>query len=154
MRCLAFRLGQQRYALPLADIVEILPLLSMRSLAQAPDYIAGLVNYRGQTVPVLDLCQLALGRPCEARMSTRMLVLKLGTVGDAAQLLGLLVERAVDTLDLAPGSVLPSPVDIKETPYLKGLAAQGADLVQLVDVSQLLSDEVVRLLYPQEALAP
>lgn len=151
MRCLAFQLGEQRYALALTAIVEVLPLLTMRALAQAPDYISGLVNYRGQTVPVLDLCQLALGRASEVRMSTRLLLVRLEAGATTDRLLGLMVERAVDTLDLAPDSVHPSPVDIRETPYLKGLAVQGTELVQLVDVSQLLPDEIARLLYPTES---
>lgn len=155
MRCLSFQLGLQRYALPLRDIVEVLPMLNVRTLAQAPLYIRGLISYRGQTVPLLDLCQLALGRHCELRMSTRLLIVRIGRATAGTQkLLGVLVESAVDALEFQDADFSPSPVRVDQTPYLTGLATQASGLIQRVDVSMLLSDEVVDLLYPEEAAAP
>jgi chemotaxis-related protein WspB len=150
MRCISFQLGEGQYALPLRDLVEVLPLLSMREAPHAPDYISGIINYRGHVVPVLDLCQLALGRPCRERMSTRLLVLRSQLAGRTDRLLALMVERAVSEVQLDPATLKPSPLRIDETPYLKGLAASASGLLQLVDISQLLQEEVAALLYPEE----
>lgn len=154
MRCLAFQLGEGQYALPLRDLVEVIPLLPIRAAPHAPDCISGLIHYRGQAVPVLDLCQLALGRPCEELTSTRLAVLRWPLAGRAAPLLALMIERAVSEVKLAPEMFQPMPLRIEETPYLKGLAASAAGLVQLVDVTKLLPEAVAALLYPGEATQP
>jgi chemotaxis-related protein WspB len=150
MRCISFQLGEGQYALPLRDLVEVLPLLSMREAPHAPDYISGIINYRGHAVPVLDLCQLALGRPCRELMSTRLIVLRSQLAGRTDRLLALMVERAVSEVQLDPATLKPSPLRIDETPYLKSLAASASGLLQLVDISQLLQEEVAALLYPEE----
>lgn len=152
MRCIAFHLGEGRYALPLRDLVEILPLLPAREVPHAPDYIGGIINYRGQAVPVLDLCQLALGRPCQARISTRLIVLRLP--GHAGCLLALMVERAVSDVNLDPNTFEPSPLRIAATPYLKEFAVSATGLVQLVDASHLLPEEVLNLLCQEVVSQP
>ena len=150
MRCLAFQLGEGRYALPLCDILEVLPLLPLSGVPHAPDYISGIINYRGQVVPVLDLCQLTLGRPCEARMSTRLIVLHWQLAGRADRLLALMVERAVNEMKLDAETFQSPPLQIDETPYLERLAVNATGLVQMVTVSQLLPQEIAALLYPEE----
>ncbi len=152
MRCIAFQLGDGQYALPLRDLVEVLPLLTVHELPHAPDYISGIINYRGQAVPVLDLCQLTLGRPSHARMSTRLIVLRLQPTLRASRLLALKIEQAVSEVNLDPASFAAPPLHISETPYLTGLSLSDAGLVRLVEVSQLLPDEVMDLLYPEEEL--
>jgi chemotaxis-related protein WspB len=151
MHYLTFQLGEGRYALPLCDILEVLPLLPLRGVPHAPDYISGIFNYRGQVVPVLDLCQLTLGRPCEARMSTRLIVLRWQlAAGRADRLLALMVERAVNEMKLDAKTFQSPPLQIDETPYLERLAVSATGLVQMVTVSQLLPQEMAALLYPEE----
>ena len=150
MRCLAFQLGEGRYALPLCDILEVLPLLPLSGVPHAPDYISGIINYRGQVVPVLDLCQLTLGRPCETRMSTRLIVLHRQLAGRADRLLALMVERAVNEMKLDAKTFQSPPLQIDATPYLERLAVSATGLVQMVTVSQLLPQEMAALLYPEE----
>ena len=150
MRCLRFHLDTGRYALPLRDLVELLPLLPLRELPRAPAFISGIINYRGQTVPVLDLCQLALDRPCVRLVSTRLIVLRWQSAERVPKLLALMVERATSEFDLDPSTLEPLPVRIEQTPYLKDLAASEGRLIQLVDVSRMLSEEVADQLYPDE----
>jgi chemotaxis-related protein WspB len=150
MRCLAFQLGEGRYALPLRDILEVLPLLPVAGVPHAPDYISGIINYRGQAVPVLDLCQLVLNRPCEARMSTSLIVVRWQLAARAAKLLALMVERAVNEVKLDTKTFQSPPLQIDETPYLERLAVSATGLVQMVTVSQLLPQEMAALLYPEE----
>lgn len=149
MRCLLFQLGEGHYALPMRDILEVLPLLPLREVPRAPPYIAGLIKYRGEPVPVVDLRALALGRPCEERMTTRLVVVPLPR-GEVSLRLALMVERAVDVVVLSPEDVARTPAPQAETPYLGGLAVNGTELTQLVSVDRLLPEAVLGLLYPEE----
>ena len=52
---LVFRIGQERYALQAVDVVEVLPRLQLKPIAQAPSWVAGVFAYRGVVVPVMDM---------------------------------------------------------------------------------------------------
>ena len=59
MKVLLFHIGRDRYGLPLASIVRVLPLLELKQLPLTPDYVAGLMDLHGVPVPVIDLSRLA-----------------------------------------------------------------------------------------------
>ena len=63
MLFLVFQLGPDRYALDAKRVAEVLPLVDIKSIPHAPNGIAGVFNYRGTPVPVIDLAQLTLGQP-------------------------------------------------------------------------------------------
>ena len=62
--CMHF--GDDRYVLNTGQISEILPMVQLKRIPQAPPGVAGAFNYRGVPVPVVDLAQLMLGRPRES----------------------------------------------------------------------------------------
>ena len=53
MLFMLFSIGADRYALPAAEVFEITPMLKLKKIPSAPDYIAGLCNFRGKPIPVL-----------------------------------------------------------------------------------------------------
>lgn len=59
---LLFRMEGDRYALDAREVVEVLPLLRLKRIPEAPEWVAGVFSHRGVLVPVLDLCAMAFGR--------------------------------------------------------------------------------------------
>ena len=98
MLCLAFQIDDDRYALDVADIVEVLPLVNLRRPAPAQRGIAGVILYRGMPVPVIDLSELLMRRTAHRRLSTRLIVVRNKSIGDETQLIGLIAEGATKTL--------------------------------------------------------
>ena len=96
MLFLAFQVGADRYALETARVVEVLAMVELRKIAGAPVGTAGEFVYRGEPVPVLDLCTLALGRPSNLRLSTRILLLRHEPQPGAQRTLGLIAEHATE----------------------------------------------------------
>ena len=82
MQLLTFTTGEQQYGIDTRNIVEVLPFITAQELPQQAEEIRGLIRYRGKLLPVLDLCQLILDRPCQLRLGTRTIVVK--TVADEA----------------------------------------------------------------------
>lgn len=76
MQLLTFTLGQQQYGIDTRSIVEVLPFISANPVPQQGEEIRGLVRYRGNLVPVIDLCQLIADRPCQLRLGTRTVVVR------------------------------------------------------------------------------
>ena len=76
MQLLTFTTGGQQYGIDTRNIVEVLPFISAQELPQQAEEIRGLIRYRGKLLPVIDLCQHILGRPCQLRLGTRTIVVK------------------------------------------------------------------------------
>ena len=114
MLFLLFQLGSERYAIEAQSAVEVVPLLALKPIPQSPPGVAGVFNYRGRPVPVIDLCALTLGRPAREQLSTRIIILRcaLDVPGAAPgipnaergdgrpelRLLGVIAERATELL--------------------------------------------------------
>src|SRR6266850_7265452 len=110
MLFLLFQLGNDRYALEASRVVEVVPLLALKQLPQAPKGVAGIFNYRGQPVPAVDLCTLALGQPARERLSTRIIIVKLPGAGGTELLVGLVAEHATEMLRKEPGDFVDSGI--------------------------------------------
>lgn len=150
---LVFCIGNERYALQAIEVVEVLPRLQLKPIAQAPSWVAGIFAYRGVVVPVIDLCALTFGRPSQARTSTRLVLVHYRA--DAArpgQLLGLILEQANDTLRCDPQEFQPYGLDNRQTPYLGPVREDEQGLLQWVRVDNLLTPEVCALLFPSPPL--
>ena len=123
MLFLVFRLGDEGYALAGEDVVEVLPLIEISRIRGAPSAVIGLINYRGSFVPVVDLCELELSRPSARRMGTRIVIVDL-LVNKRVDRLGLIVERATETLRCAPEAFAPfasGPQGLVQRIQLEGL---------------------------------
>ena len=147
-----FHLDDQRYALETGRLVEIVPFVELRALPRAPVYVAGLFDYRGRTVPVIDLTALALGRASRVLHSTRILVIDHPLAAGGNRPLGLLAEQVVETLKLAPEAFADPGVEIPEAHYLGRVARDERGLLQTIEPDALLTPEVEALLF-REATA-
>ena len=141
---LVFHIGDERYALPATDVVEVLPLLPLKPIAHAPAWVAGVFTHRGQVVPVIDISAMTFGSPAVARTSTRLVL-----VNYRARLLGLLLEQASDTLRCDPADFQPYGVDNRDAPYLGPVRKDEAGLLQWLSVDDLLSPAVSALLFAE-----
>jgi chemotaxis-related protein WspB len=149
---LQFRLGADRYALDVHDVIEVLPLPAFKRVPEAPAWVAGLFPHRGELLPVLDLSQLAFGRGALRRTSTRLVLVRYHAQGvGPEQRLGLILEQATHTLRRDPTAFRDYPLDNGSARYLGPVLEDEQGLLQRVGVDQLLSDEArARLLQDTE----
>ncbi|KAA0996905.1 purine-binding chemotaxis protein CheW [Pseudomonas sp. ANT_J12] len=146
---LVFRVGNERYALQAIEVAEVLPRLPLKPIARAPDWVAGVFAYRGAVVPVIDLSALTFGQPAQARTSTRLVLVHYRPdESTPAQLLGLILEQATDTLRCNPADFQPYGLDNPQAPYLGPVRKDAQGLLQWVRVADLLDDQVRALLFP------
>ena len=68
MLFILFQIGRDRYALAASSIIEVLPLMNLKRVPCAPVGVAGVLNYRGTPVPVIDLNEMTLARTCSAAL--------------------------------------------------------------------------------------
>jgi chemotaxis-related protein WspB len=138
MLLLTFRIREALYALNAAGVVEVIPRVVPRAVPHAPDYLAGVFNYRGIIVPAVDLGVLLEAGPCRARLSTRIILA--GAPDSPERLVGLIAESVNDVAPLAPDAALFPPIHRAEAPYLGAVVQLGDDLVQLIVIDKLLPE--------------
>jgi chemotaxis-related protein WspB len=153
MLFLIFQIGNERYALDAAQVAVVLPPAPCKQVPEAPPWVRGIFSHDGRNVPVLDVSMLALGTPAAARLSTRMVLVRYTPEGQKPQLLGLIVERATDTLRCEAADFTGSGLAHENARYLGPVMRQGDNLIQWVKVADMLDAEVQALLFPEESPA-
>lgn len=155
MLFLVFELDRDRYALDAADIVEVQTLTATKAIPGAPAWVAGVIERHGEPVPVIDLAQLALGRPSQYWRSTRLVFVHYRDTRDRddadtpPRLLGLIVERATQTRRIEREHFADSGIATPHARWLGPVASDESGLIQWIDVQQMLDDDVKALLFPQ-----
>jgi len=149
MLFLVFELARDRYVLDVSQVAEVLPLVDIRQMPQAPTAVAGILNYRGTPVPVIDVSQLTLGRPAERRLSTRIVLVHYPDGDGQPRLLGLIAERATQTVRRDEQDFVASGVTSAGASYLGPVVADARGLLQWLDVRTLLPPAVRDVLFKQ-----
>ncbi len=149
MLFLMFQLGKDRYVLDASHVVEVLPLLELKRIPQAPRGVAGLFNYRGQPVPAVDLSQLALDQPARERLSTRIIVVNYPNGTGKNLLLGLIAEHATEIIRRESKDFVDSGVKVGTAPYLGPVLMDGTGAIQWIHEQRLLPEKVRDVLFSE-----
>ena len=151
MLLLSFNIGKERYALKAEVVAEIAPLVELAAIPLADKYIAGIFNFRGHPVPVIDLCQLYKERKCKTQMSTRIIIVNYRGQNEQANLLGLIAERVTESLDSDDLEFKNSGVRLANAPFLGPVANDENGMIQMIDTEQILPDKVAECLYSEQS---
>jgi chemotaxis-related protein WspB len=149
MLFLLFQVGQDRFALEASHVVEVVPLLNLKKIHQAPRGVAGLFNYRGQPVPAVDLCDLTLNKPADEYLSTRIIIVQYPDAGGNRRLLGLIAEQATDLMRKNDADFTDPNVRINAAPYLGPVIMDAQGSIQWIHEQRLLSDSVRDMLFSE-----
>jgi chemotaxis-related protein WspB len=144
---LIFRLGQEQYALEAARVIEVIPRLPLRPQPGAPRFVAGLLNFRGQVVPVLDLGILTADIPCVEQLSTRIILIQYRLKCGGQKLLGLIAEAVTDAVKRAPDQFMS--IAAGQAPYLGRITLDEGGMVQCIVPERLLPPDVEQLLFDE-----
>lgn len=150
MLMLLFYVGNDLYALDSSQVVEIIPKVLLRKVYQVPEYIAGLFNYRGAIVPVIDLCQLIQKQPSRPFLSTRIIMVNYLEPNGVNCWLGLIAQRVTETLNKPDVISVDTVPLLDEAPYLGEMIMDEKGLIQRIRLEYLLLDSQRKLLLTQE----
>ena len=151
MLFLLFQIGQDHYALDTRQVAVVLSLVSLKHMPATAPWVAGIFTYRGQSVPVIDVSQLALGRPAQRRVSTRIVLVHYpvtGPEGTQSRLLGLVLEKASEIMRRDPAEFRDSGIAHGDAPYLGRITNDPRGMIQSIRVQDLLPPEVQAQLFP------
>jgi len=136
-----FRVGEEEFAVDIMNVQEIVRLQRVTAIPQAPPYVTGVVNLRGNVLPVIDL-RARLGLELRSYDdATRVVVVKLNE-----SLTGLIVDSVCEVLTVTEEDITPTPPEIanrySENGFLQGICMleDGNRLVLILSPDKLLPE--------------
>ena len=145
---LAFTLGEEEYGIDIQKVQELRGYDAVTRIANAPEFIKGVVNLRGIIVPIIDMrIKFALGTPTYDQF-TVVIVLNIG-----GRVVGMVVDSVSDVITLSAQQIKPAPEmgSALDTDYLIGLGTLEERMLILVDIDRLMSSEEMGLVERVEA---
>lgn len=139
---LSFRVRQAGYALPIDLVREIIEYDEVTRVPMMPDYIHGVINLRGNVVPVLDLAaRFGLERTAPGKR-TCIVIIEL-RVAEHDQRIGLVVDAVDAVHDIDAAQVMPTPPFGAQinADFIAGMAQQEQGFLIILDMLQVLSPE-------------
>ena len=149
MLVLLFYLGDVMYSIKCDRVREIAPMVNLNELPHTPDYFAGLFNYRGMIVPVIDLRQMIQRHPCDIRLSTRIILIDYVKPDATPGIFGLMAERVTEAVMKPKESVVSVGMTMQHTSYFGGILVGDNSMIQYIDV-----DALPKILNLQPTLEP
>jgi purine-binding chemotaxis protein CheW len=143
LEVLAFTLGSEEYGIDIQKVQELRGYESVTRIANAPDFIKGVVNLRGIIVPIIDMrIKFNLGQPAYDQF-TVVIVLNVG-----GRIMGMVVDSVSDVITLAGEQIKQAPAmgGALETDYLIGLGTVDQRMLILIDIEALMSSSDIGLL--------
>jgi len=141
--------GSDTYALEAARVAEVVPCAALKRAPGTPPSVAGILNYHGTPVPVLDCGELLANLPSPLKFSTRIAICRVD-FGGCDRLLGLLAENVTRVQKLSPTDFVGAGAVAASSPAGK-VAADGPRLIQLLEPSAAISPDLMESLTREDA---
>lgn len=150
---ITFKLGQESFALNVAQVREVLEIPQITRVPTAPPFMRGVVNVRGKAIPVIDL-RLKFGLPpAPDTVNTRIIVIELELDGETTVVSGV-ADSVHEVVELEPSQIEPAPrIAMRwRTELIKGMGRHGDDFLIILDIEAVLTLEELAVI--EDAASP
>ncbi|MCL2052019.1 MAG: chemotaxis protein CheW [Lachnospiraceae bacterium] len=135
---IVIQLGEEQYGVDIKYIDNIVRMQHITRVPKVPEYLKGVINLRGEVIPVMSV-RLKMGLPVdEINKNTRIIILKLDTHGN----IGIIVDEVKEVVTLETENVEKVSYDGKDdrTNYIFGIGKYDGGLISLLDFSAVLAE--------------
>lgn len=141
---LTFKLGNEGFALEISKVREVLDYIKITKVPRTPEFMLGVINLRGNVVPVVDL-RLNLGMAAEERTVNTCIVIVEIQVGSETMQIGALADSVQEVVDIYPEDISPAPkIGIKlNTDFIKGMGKRNDTFLIILDMDKVLSAQEI-----------
>lgn len=144
---LTFVLSNEEFAIPVMTIKEIIEYGQLTNVPMVPDFVQGVVNLRGNVVPVINLAT-KFGLDVSAiNKRTCIIIMDAQLDGDSV-VMGVVVDKVLQVIEIPEDNIEPSPTlgSTIRTDFIKGMGRIDDNFIVILDVVQVLSAEEIALM--------
>ncbi|MEH7504893.1 chemotaxis protein CheW [Neobacillus drentensis] len=136
IKVIAFTLGNEEYGLNIEYVQSIERLNQITRVPNVPKYVKGLINLRGNVIPIIDLkCKLDLG-DAQYSENSRVIIVKFEEIE-----LGLIVEKTNNVINVESEAIEAAASSGFNTDYFEGIAKYEGRLIILLKIEELIKTE-------------
>jgi purine-binding chemotaxis protein CheW len=150
MQYLTYNLGDEVFAMDIRAVREIIQYATMTTVPMMPSFVRGVINLRGQVVPVIDL-QSRLGRSV-ANVGKKTCIIIFDASSDGERMaLGLMVDAVSEVIDILDSDIEPPPqfgASIRRD-FIRGMGKVDNSFIVILEPERALSIEDMALLTEQ-----
>lgn len=138
LQWVTYRLGDETYGINVMQVQEVLRYTEIAPVPGAPDYVLGIINLRGNVVTVIDTRARFGLASTDVTDNTRIVIIE-----SDEQVVGILVDSVAEVVYLKSSEIDSAPnVGTEESAkFIQGVCNRDGELLILVDLNKLLSDE-------------
>ncbi len=142
---LTFRLGNEEYGIEILKVQEIRGYEAITQIANAPDFIKGVVNLRGIIVPIIDMRIKFNLSDVNYDQFTVVIILNV-----AGRVMGIVVDGVSDVINLTADQLRAAPGlgAVIDTEYIMGLGTIDDRMLILIDIEKMMSSSDMGLIEP------
>ena len=143
MKALTFALQGEIFAIDAEGVREILDLVPISEVPNAPEFARGLINVRGRVVPLADL-RVAFGMArSDPDEDTRIVVIEIDLEGEPA-IVGILADKVSDVADIETSAIEEAPrVGMRwRADYVRGIGKRNGDFIIIPDMGRIFGTEL------------
>jgi len=139
---LTFRLGEEVFATDVAKVREVLDFTTITRIPRTPEFMSGVINLRGNVVPVVDLRLCFEMTKTEKTVNTCIVVVEMLVDGEST-VIGALADSVEEVIDLEPENIQPPPrIGTRiRTDFISGMGKRDAQLIMILDIDRIFSAE-------------
>ena len=142
---LTFKLDQELFAVDIGKVREVLEFTTMTKVPRTPDFMRGVINLRGNVVPVVDM-RLKLGLTMTVKTVDTCVVISEVAVDGERTVLGALVDSVQEVIDLDSGNVAPPPhlgsrIDAS---VIRGMGKREDQFIMILDLDRVFTADELR----------
>jgi purine-binding chemotaxis protein CheW len=145
MKALTIRLQDEVFAVAAQSVREILDLVPITEVPNAPPFVGGLINVRGRVVPLADLrVMFGMDRP-KPDADTRIVVMEIDIEGEPA-IVGILADKVHDVTDIESASIEDAPrVGMRWKPeFIAGIGKRNGQFIIIPDMAKIFETQSAR----------
>ena len=152
---LTFALAHEEYGLEILKVREIIGYMQITAVPQTPSHIKGVINLRGQVIPVVDLRTKFGMETAEVTEQTCIIVVEITQSGRKFNT-GIVVDRVQEVLDIAGNDIEEAPQfgASVDTNFILGMGKIGESVKILLDIDRVLGSQEVGDLASEQGDAP
>jgi len=141
---LTFALAHEEYGLEILKVREIIGYMDVTAVPQTPHYVKGVINLRGQVIPVVDLRAKFGMEAVEVTDQTCIIVVEIAQ-NQRKSSTGIIVDRVQEVLDIDGGNIEAAPqFDASvRTDFILGMAKVGESVKILLDIDKVLGGDTL-----------
>jgi len=139
---LTFALGAEEYGLEILKVREIIGYIDVTAVPQTPDYVHGVINLRGQVIPVIDLRSKFGMEAVEKTEETCIIVVEITQDGRSIST-GIVVDKVQEVLDIAGENIEEAPNfgSTVNTDFILGMGKIDDSVKTLLDIDKVLNSD-------------